>query len=324
MPRSALRYIYHCIPSRVRSVLVDRPLRGLRLLSLYPRSRCAVSYAARHHLTGLNFYRYGRQIGRSLMLSDYLLGLQYWLHPVVAPRYFEFSFAQSCLPERPGRCLDVSSPFLFSFFVAHNYPECTIRIDNPDNSDTMRTEKMVTYLRIGNIETSGDDVAQLANQRKAFDCIWSLSVIEHIDGKYDDRAAMRLMYDALKPGGRLVLTFPVDRKYWVEYRDCDPYGTQPSDGKGRFFYQRFYDRAAIEERLIATIGQPPCRVSWQGERLIGQFDAWERQRRDRGISFLVDDPSFMTNQFRSYDNWEDMPGMGICGLMFEKTKVAPA
>jgi hypothetical protein len=40
----------------------------------------------------------------------------------------------------------------------------------------------------------------------------------------------------------LILTFPVDQRYWEEFRDGeDPYGTQENREAGRYFFQRFYD-----------------------------------------------------------------------------------
>ncbi len=181
--------------------------------------------------------------------------------PVSSTRYFEFAFARSVLLDLPGEFLDVSSPSLFSLYVAKHGKASSILMINPDCTDVGHTSRVIRDLSINGIHLDCRGVETLATRQDRYDCIWSISVVEHIPYHQGDAEAVRLMYDALRPGGRLILTVPVDRLAWDEYRDTDYYGTQGApSGNGKIFFQRFYDKSRIYEELIARLEHGPSVV----------------------------------------------------------------
>jgi cyclopropane fatty-acyl-phospholipid synthase-like methyltransferase len=150
-----------------------------------------------------------------------------------------------------------------------------------------------------------------------FDAAWSISVVEHITGTYDDRDTMRWLFRSLRPGGRLIVTVPVDRQAWDEYRDQVYYGQAgESSSIERHFFQRFYDSASIQERLIAPIGQAPARIEWYGERVAGHFHTYIKRWQQEGFAVIANDASEFARSYKLYDRWDDMPGFGVCGLLF--------
>jgi SAM-dependent methyltransferase len=244
------------------------------------RSQRAINYATKKSIPGLQFAQYGRQLGIRLLWNR-LPGGGYLLRPVSITRYFEFDFALNCLPSDGGICLDISSPRLFSYYVAEKKLANAISIFNPDAKDARLTEKIAVGLAMRNISITCTDVKTLINSSEIYDNIWSISVIEHISGKYDDTYAIRLMYNALKKGGFLILTFPVDRQFWEEYRDGqDPYGTQEKSEGDKYFFQRFYDFESIQHRLLQPIGATPITMRWFGENTPGHF-----QKYDQNVGF---------------------------------------
>ena len=291
------------------------------LVSAYPYLLARAGLAALHFRRrggpGGVFADFGRSIGARLLIRGYGIGAELLLQPVESLRYFEFPFALSCCPDAPQRCLDVSSPRLFSLYVAHQYPGTTVRMINPDEGDIATTATIARTLRIGNLQCDVSGVDAVAAGRARYDCIWSISVVEHIAGAYEDREAVRWMYDALAEGGRLILTVPVDRTFREEYRDTRYYGTQPAVD-GRYFFQRLYDRAGIWERIVGPIGREPAVVTWFGERTPGHFAAYERRWMRRDFFATVDDPRDIADHYTTFPSWESMPGQGVCGLMFEK------
>ena len=254
------------------------------------------------------------------MLSRFLgIGFNYVINPVSSFRYFEFPFALSSLPDKPGCCLDVSSPSLFSFYVAeYRHPE-SIWMINPDKQDLDQSTKIVNKLNIRNIRADCSTVDILSSTSKTFDTIWSISVVEHVSGDYDDIYAIRLMYNALAVGGRLIITVPVDRRFWTEYRKEAYYGIpeEVSDPRG-YFFQRYYNKDAIWERLVAAIGNEPSSIRWFGEKNVGYFSEYEKRWLKEGIKCTVDDPLEMSEKYQEFPSWESMPGMGVCGLTFIK------
>jgi hypothetical protein len=191
---------------------------------------------------------------------------------------------------------------------------------NPDRTDSSHTARMASCLKYDNIRTQCTGVDAIEKHGKAYDCAWAISVIEHIAGAYDDRYAVKLMYDSLREGGRLVLTFPVDRRAWDEYRHSNEYGTQTPDSMGKYFFQRYYDKRAIEERVVSAIGTEPSIVRWFGEKSPGRFAAYERRWAREGIKCAVDDPREIVDNYQEFSTWEEMPGMGVCGMMIEKAR----
>lgn len=286
-------------------------------------ARKAFMRARRNGLPGQAFYRFGRALGWRLWRAGHAEARQLLLYPVSITRYFEFDFAWRALAQdgfSPRRCLDVSSPFLFGFFVARQFPEIQIRMLNPDARDFRRTRRLADQLAWPGIVAEEVGMESLKAEAATYDAVWSISVIEHIAGTNgDDRDAVRRLWKVLRPGGRLILTVPTDKRAWDEYRDNDPYGTQPQSGAaGAYFFQRFYDEAAIQSRLGAAIGQEPARVEWFGEKVAGHFHAYIARWRREGARATIEDSLDIALNYQTYPSFADMPGAGVCGLLFVK------
>jgi len=87
---------------------------------------------------------------------------------------------------------------------------------------------------------------------ESFDVITNISVIEHFEGNLDSKA-MAASAKLLKPGGEYILTTLVNEGYFKEfYLNQNVYGESYQDKS--VFYQRHYDLASLEERLIKPTG----------------------------------------------------------------------
>jgi len=283
------------------------------------RSLASFAYGSRKNVIGLEFDRFGRNLGWRVLPRHFAAGINLVLHPVSSVRYFEFAFACGAVPTAATVCLDVSSPRLFSVYMASKRPGLRIRMINPDQTDVALTDAIVSVLGLRNVRCESESVADLLKSPSVtYDCIWSLSVVEHISGQYDDSWAVQRMYEVLKPGGYLILTVPVDRCYWEEYRKQDYYGTQQAEADGVYFFQRHYDGAAIDRRLLDPIGQRAARKTWFGERVSGHFADYERRWMREGLRYVVDDPREIADHYQVYGAWDDMPGRGVCGITIVK------
>lgn len=298
---------------------------NLRTLRLARASGQSFRRARQHgDWPGADFFRFGRRLGWRMWLQGNTKSRAVLMSPVSLTRYFEFDFARRHLSDlRPEhRLLDISSPFLFSFHLATHTPRLRIRMINPDSRDLARTERMYKPGRITNIVTECLGISELKQEPAgSLDAIWSLSVLEHIHPDHGgDREACRALWRLLAPGGRLVLTLPTDLTCWEEYREKDPYGlTQVSrDPKGVFF-QRFYDEAAIRDRIIGSIGKEPETLEWFGVKQAGDFHNYIQRWLEQGANkVVVHDPEEIAMKHQAYDSFQDMPGEGVCGLVFRK------
>ena len=268
---------------------INRPWTQLALLVT---SGASAWYGQRRGIPGMEFARFGRQIGAQMLLSRARPSFSYLVAPIDnCTRYFELPFALSCVPVDALSCLDVGSPCLFSLYVATKRRDMNIRMINPDVSDCAITRSILSHLRLPNIQVETLDLLTALKGGETYDCIWSLSVIEHIAGKYDDRDAVQGMYQALKPGGRLILTTDVDREAWDEYRDEPSYGLRMPQSGGRYFFERRYDKTAVSKRLADHVGKEPSVVRWFGEIVPGHFSEYLRRWRNENYHCLARNPS---------------------------------
>jgi SAM-dependent methyltransferase len=298
----------------------------LRQLLLFWIALKAQQYAISRDMAGAEFIRFGQRLGWKLLQRGAPAVGEHLLTPVLSTRLFELPFAWSCLDSvctpAQNQFLDVSSPRLFSCFVATQRPDSSIRIINPDKTDIGLTNDIAAALRLENIRCDQLSIDSLSSSNSTnldtYDCIYAISVIEHIwTETYDDRQAVQWMYERLRPGGHLILTVPVDRRYWLEYRDENTYNLQSETNEG-YFFQRFFDWPAIETRIIDVIGRRPSVVRWYGERESGYFAHHVEEWRKKGRTAAIRHPIEMVDHFREFDSWEQMPGIGVCGLLFTK------
>jgi SAM-dependent methyltransferase len=288
----------------------------LRFAALAARSLAATGIAVLLRGPGQRFGVFGRSVGiRALLAGERRIGKDLVLTPVHIVRYWEFPFALRHVPAKAATCLDVGSPRLFSLYVARRSRGTRIRVINPDRLDVAATTTLVRVLGLHNVELEELAVADLAGDTRRYDAIWSISVVEHIPGD-GDRGAIRQLYEALAPGGRLLVTVPVDRRAWDEHREVDTYRLGLPRGPQGYFFQHWYDEEAIRDRLLGDIvaagGQ--IRTEWFGERQAGRFAAYEQEWIRRGDALTVDDPLEITRGYRTFERWADMPGQGICGI----------
>lgn len=261
--------------------------------------------------------RFGRRLGLELLLERHPVGATYLLHPIDIVRYFEFEFARAALPARPGRCLDVASPRLFSLFVARHHPASTIEIINPDTADATMTRSIAAALRLPNVDVRNVAVESLEPSPR-LDCVWTLSVLEHVAGEGGDTAAVAALHALLNPGGELLVSLPVARSFRVERRGEDVYGTRPPEEDGQFFFQRVYDEQSIQRRILDAAPWQRVRIRWFGELTPGWYASYERRWLAEGLPYIVNDPRFIADHFREYPSWREMPGDGVCGIALQK------
>lgn len=287
-----------------------------RIASLVARALVAEAEATVRSLPGHRFGVFGRALGARLMASGATrTGASLLLSPVSSVRYWEFDFADRHLRPNGKMALDVSSPRLLALYLAHRRRYEHVTMANPDADDLVVTDAILRASGEKRVVTLQTEAIQASGSR-AWDAVWSISVVEHIGGDAGDSEAVGAMYRALRPGGMLVITVPVDRQHWEEYRGHDAYGHGADLGAHGYFFQRYYDMASIEDRLVKAIGAEPVATEWFGEIERGVFAKYERRWIERGLSEAVSDPSFIARHFRTFASWEDMPGMGVCGLAF--------
>lgn len=153
------------------------------------------------------------------------------------------------------RILDVGSPKLFGLYLANRLP---IRLECTDISPRNIDEYVIMWqsLReraIGQVDFSIMDARKLDAERDSYDVVYSMSVIEHIEGERADGEALLEMLRVLKPGGLLLFSVPLGNRHQEQLRPLSGSDHVGDAGDRDRFFQRIYSPDSLNDRLLAPI-----------------------------------------------------------------------
>jgi SAM-dependent methyltransferase len=275
--------------------------------------------ATPRNLVGREFDSFGRLLGLRLLFHR-KTALPLLLNPVSCVRYFEFDYCKRNLGHHihAKQIIDISSSFLFGFYIAHRH-DLKYTYLNPDKREIDHIEYMREYIYPrSKYSVNIADATNLPYRDNSVDDIISISVIEHINGS-GDSAAMAQMWRTLKPGGKLILSFPIKRSYEEEFRDDNAYGLNVDKKNGKFFFQRYYDQTSIDKRILSKVpGHEVVNTEIFGELEEGFFEEYEKRWIARGLWETVKDPYYMSKCMRYYDSIDDIRGMAVLGITIKK------
>jgi SAM-dependent methyltransferase len=230
-------------------------------------------------------------------------------------RYFEFDFAQRSIGDAHiNHYLDVSSPRLFPLIFMRHNPNLTATLLNPDSTDLDETRHMIRALGLSERCMADPRLIGACDFADCFDLITSISVIEHIP---NDTDALAVMWRALRPGGKLVVTVPCSSTPYEEFADSNQYGLLSPDDDGLIFWERFYSQDCLEQRIFSITGAPSSMEIF-GEAERGTYDKNVQEKRRDPSYPIWREPWFVAQKWRFFPNLRALPGMGVVGMSFTK------
>jgi ubiquinone/menaquinone biosynthesis C-methylase UbiE len=294
----------------------------LLLPYLYIRCNFFWCKADKTNLPGKHFFKFGKSIGLQL-LQKFILSPKLLLNPVSIVRFFEYDYAlrsYSAHNSTKDKILDISSPYLFGFYLA-SFFDGEYNYINPDSNDLNLVQKYSSKINFKmQYSANSADATKLTFSNNSFSHIISISVIEHINGNGDSEA-IREMWRVLKPNGLLILTFPVAKVFKEEFSDKDTYGLNVQQIKERFFFQRIYDERTIEERLLNKISDFTI-LSKEifGESELGFYRSYSQRWEKHGLRETVKDPYYISKYFKKLDSFDQIKDSAVMGITLRKDK----
>ncbi len=203
-----------------------------------------------------NLFKHGCSLGWKRTLS--LIA-----HPIPIPsRFPEYYFLGETIaralagadPSREAKVLDVSSPKCFGLYLAYHFPVEAHLTDlyEPAFRQADQLWTGVKHKARGSVEFCRQDARGLSYPDNSFDIVFSMSVVEHIEGSEGDSRAIREMARVLRPGGILAVSVPFGERYQEqEIVGVRAAADRMKDGKP-YFFQRIYSRRAVENRILAA------------------------------------------------------------------------
>ncbi len=214
----------------------------------------------------LTYYAFGVRAGVANLTTNGLrLGLKKTVGKITQPvnaytRFAEYrafdravrEFQHTRPPDPPIAVLDVGSPKLFGLYLAAGRRAAVTLTDiSPANIDEYRVMwRGLEAAARGTAEFSLQDARRLEYADEAFDVVYSMSVVEHIDGDRGDSAAVREMLRVLRPGGLFLLSVPFGRTFMDQHRVGFAGAAEWTGDAREYFFQRIYDRRAFQERIL--------------------------------------------------------------------------
>lgn len=215
------------------------------------------------------YYLFGLGMGfRNLAHNGMRLGAKKTIGKILQPinsytRFPEYSFMESKIEaflrntehgEAP-KVLDVSSPKCFSLYLAYHY-DVIAYLTDIDRDSVQEAEVLWDAIKAdakGKAIFSVEDGRSLKYPNSEFSVVFSMSVIEHIEGESADSAAMRELTRVLKPGGLLAVTVPIGNQYLEQQRVGFRAAAQRTGDQSVFFFQRIYTPQTATERLVNAV-----------------------------------------------------------------------
>jgi SAM-dependent methyltransferase len=218
------------------------------------------------HYDEAKYYVFGLRLGvANVLRNGFRLGAKKTLGKILQPinsytRFPEYYFMghhiqqylQCFTSAHRARILDVGSPKCFGLYLAF-YFDIEIHLTDiygPAVEECEILWKAIKDHARGKAVFSVQDARALKYPQEAFDAVYSMSVVEHVGGETGDSQSLQEMIRVLKAGGILLVTVPFGQRY-IEQDLVGIEGAAHITGKAdRYFFQRIYTPAAVEERII--------------------------------------------------------------------------
>lgn len=225
----------------------------------------------RFHYDEHEYYGFGLRLGlANLKRNGFRLGLGKTVslisQPINSPwRFPEYYFVDHAVRDAFLHCdratkpkvLDVGSPKCFGLYLAYN---AHIEMHLTDIDETTVRESCCLWEAIctkasGTVSFSINDVRSLPFPDNSFDVVYSMSVVEHIEGDDGDSRAIAEMVRVLRPGGTLAVTVPLGDRYVEQDILGFRRAAQRTSDRAQYFFQRVYSAATVEQRLFRAAPQ---------------------------------------------------------------------
>jgi hypothetical protein len=271
-------------------------------------STCAVAHW--YFMPGLTFHRYWVRLAMTSFMSrrsELRRAIARAMDQTISPiSFLEFDFAWKAVnSHEPIRAyLDCSSPWLFPAMLLARRLCHSAAVLNSNARELEVIERLARESRHGRVKPVLKGFNEVYLVGESFDLVTSLSWVARTA---DDVGTVKLLWNALKPGGMLLLSLP-----------CGSRRTGHSLGSYALANEaRTYDESMLEDRVFASIGQPRRAVVYgESQAPIGRAT---HPGTNGGVS--VNRYIDMGRRWRIYPAVSSLPGEGIIAMKFVKPEV---
>lgn len=243
------------------------------------------------------------------------------IFPLDSVRYFEFAYSTNFIKQSVyDHYLDISSPRFFYGYLLENFTFESAHLINPDIKDAAITNELFQSLEIGNgTQVRGCYLSDLNLPKDSKDLITCISVLEHIESNDTLLTVLDEIFDVAKPGGTLIVSFPIAQTSFAEYIDYNEYDLQQESGDGFYFGQRFFDETMIRTYFFNKFGAP-VNQALLAEKESGYFFQNRFQKINNPNYRFWLEPYYYCKNYKVVSNFSELKGIGVAVFQFKISK----
>lgn len=215
----------------------------------------------------LKYYSFGLRAGfANLFRNGPALGLKRTVGKITQPinsysrfpeyHYFDQAITTYLASQRSSfkpAILDVGSPKLFGLHLAS---AADVAVTLTDITELNIEQYRILWEAIrpqarGQVYFELQDARRFTLPAERFDVVYSMSVIEHVQGDRGDSEAVREIIRVLKPGGLLVISVPFGSVFQEQSMVGFADAARPTHDSKEYFFQRIYDCEAFKKRILS-------------------------------------------------------------------------
>lgn len=216
-------------------------------------------------LPGLELQRYRLRLAFSLIRTPDAARHEFSILP--ATLYLDSDFALKSLRAQPrvGSYLDVSSPWLFPFYVLKAFEPDRAVLLNTSSTTRNLLRHLANRTERNGTEIQTKELGHLSGLAESFDTITCLAPFSPEE---KERELLRQMWNALNPGGTLILSVACVRAGSRTDIDVDGLAERSSLGSAG----APYDFDLLESRIFNLLGEPRSYAIYGEDTAAGHFN----------------------------------------------------
>ena len=240
----------------------------------------------------LKYYSFGLRAGfANLFRNGRALGLKRTVGKITQPinsysRFPEYHFFDQAITKYLASLgspsgftiLDVGSPKIFGLQFAS---AADVNLTLTDITELNIGQYRILWEAIrsrarGQAHFDLQDARRFTFPAEEFDVVYSMSVVEHVQGDRGDSEAVREMIRVLKPGGLLLISVPFGPVFQEQSIVGFADAARPTHDSREYFFQRIYDSEAFKSRILSEAALESAEMITVSRRRVRLLRAYSR------------------------------------------------
>jgi hypothetical protein len=263
-------------------------------------------------LPGLELQRYRLRLAFSLIRTSAAARREFSILP--ATLYLDSDFALKSLRAQPriGSYLDVSSPWVFPFYVLRTFQPDQAMLLNIGGTTRNFFRHLTKRTEHNGIKIQTKDLGYLSGLAESFDTITCLARLSPEEKEAD---LLRQMWQALNPGGTLILSVACGGA--ESPTDSDING--PAPGSSGQPATSPYDSDLLKTRVLDVLGEPRGYAIYGEDAVASRIDLASNKCASLRSSSWRESVS-VGRYWRRCSSISQVRGRGILAMQFMKTR----